>query len=42
LERLIFLPLVGALIGVWVIVTAFTLEERRFTLEPVPVRSHRA
>jgi diguanylate cyclase (GGDEF)-like protein/PAS domain S-box-containing protein len=35
LERLIFLPVVGALIGVWAIVTAFTLEERRFTLEQV-------
>jgi diguanylate cyclase (GGDEF)-like protein/PAS domain S-box-containing protein len=35
LERLIFLPVVAALIGVWAILISFTLEERRFMLGQV-------
>jgi diguanylate cyclase (GGDEF)-like protein/PAS domain S-box-containing protein len=35
LERLIFLPVLGALLGIWVVTTVFTLAERRAVLERV-------
>lgn len=35
LERLTFLPVVGALAGIWILMTVFTLSERRYTLERV-------
>ena len=35
LERLTFLPVVGALVGIWILTAVFTVNERRYTLERV-------
>jgi diguanylate cyclase (GGDEF)-like protein/PAS domain S-box-containing protein len=35
LERLTLLPIVGALVGIWILATVFTVSERRHTLEQV-------
>ncbi|MGA8203105.1 MAG: hypothetical protein WB812_01220, partial [Woeseiaceae bacterium] len=38
LERLMFLPVLGALVGIWILAGAFTLSERQFALERVEVQ----
>lgn len=35
LEHLTFVPIVGAIVGIWILAALFTVSERRFTLERV-------